>query len=85
MIALIASPLARYAALAAVCGGLALWGMAERAGRFAAAADAREARAEVASLTARIRNMEARNAVDRDVARNPDPAGELRREWSRPD
>ncbi len=29
------------------------------------------------------RNVETRNEVDRDVARVSDPAGELRRNWSR--
>ena len=36
-----------------------------------------------ASQARTVRNAEERNAVDRDVAREPDPAGRLYREFSR--
>lgn len=30
-----------------------------------------------------IKDVEARNAIEMDVAREPDPVGELQRKWSR--
>jgi membrane protein YqaA with SNARE-associated domain len=36
-----------------------------------------------ASQAAVIKDVEVRNAVDRSVAAEPDPADELRRKWSR--
>ena len=85
MIAALASPLARWAAVGAAVGLLALWGWAERAGRQAASLEAAQARREVAALDARIRNMETRRDVEADVAREPDPVGRLRDRWTRPD
>lgn len=83
MLSLIASPLGRYAAVAAVCASLAGWAWLERAGRQVAAADAREARAEVAALEQRIRQMEVRRREEDRVAREPDPTQRLRDEWTR--
>ncbi len=83
MIALFATPLARWAAVAAVLAAVAGWGAIERAGRQAARAGEAAAVAEANALRARIRNMEARNAVEDRVRREPDPVGELRREFSR--
>jgi hypothetical protein len=85
MIAALASPLARWGAVAGVCAALGGWGALERAGRQAA--DLREAaaiaRAEAAE--ARIRTMEARRHVEDRIAREPDPVDRLRGEWTRPD
>lgn len=85
MIAALASPLARWAAIGAVVVGLAGWGALERAGRHAAAADAALARAEAAAMAERIRHMETRREAEDDAARDPDPAGRLRRDWRRAD
>ena len=48
------------------------------AGRSVGASSAR-----TGALEADIRNREIRDAVDRDVARVPDAAGQLREQWSR--
>jgi hypothetical protein len=85
MPAFLLGPLGRYAAVAAVCAGLVGWAWLERAGRQVAAADAREARAEVAALHQRIRQMEVRRREEDRVAREPDPTQRLRDEWSRPE
>lgn len=81
--AFLAPLLSRYGLIAAVCGALALWGWLERAGRQVAAAEAREARREVAVLTERIRQMEVRRVEEDRAARDPDPIGRLRDEWGR--
>ena len=85
MIALLASPLARWAAAGAVVASLAGWGALERAGRRAAVADAAMARAEAEALKVRIRHMETRRVEEDRAAREPDPVGRLRDEFSRPD
>jgi hypothetical protein len=85
MIALLASPLARWGALAALVAAVALWGWTERAGRQVAVLEARAAIREAAGLRETIRHMETRRAVEDDVARDPDPASSLRdRGWERP-
>ncbi len=81
--AFLATPLARYAAVAAVCAALALWGWAERVGRQAAVLREAAAVAEANGLRQVIRNMEARNAVDDAVRREPRPADRLRESWTR--
>lgn len=84
MIAALASPLARWAGVAAVIGAVALWGWTERAGRQAAALREAAAVVRADAAEARIRNMEARNAVDDGVRREPRPADRLRDEgWTR--
>lgn len=82
---LLLSPLARWAAVAALCAALVGWGAIERAGRQAARAGEAAARAEVAALTARIRNMEVRRNEDDRATRDPDPVRSLRDSWTRPD
>jgi uncharacterized Ntn-hydrolase superfamily protein len=57
---------------------LAALGAAWWAGRRAGTASAR-----TRALEAEIRTREIRDAVDRDVARLPDPIGQLRERWSR--
>lgn len=84
MIALLASPLARWGALAALIGAVALWGWTERAGRHVAVLEAREAIREANGLRETIRTMETRRAVEDDVARDADPAASLRDRWGRP-
>jgi hypothetical protein len=84
MPALLLSPLARWGALAAVVGALALWGWAESTGRQVAVLEAAEARREAATLRERIKHMETRNAVEDAVRREPSPVDRLRDEWSRP-
>ena len=84
MLALLASPLARYAAPVAVAGALFAWAWLERAGRHVAAADAALARQEVATLQLRIRHMETRRVEEDRAAREPDPVGSLRDAWTRP-
>lgn len=81
---LAASPLARYAAAAAVAGGLFAWAWMERAGRQIAALEAAAARREVASLQRQIQQMEARRVEEDAVAREPDPTRSLRDAWTRP-
>jgi hypothetical protein len=83
--ALLAPPFARYAAVAALFGAVALWGWSERAGRQVAALEAQAARREAAAANERIKNMETRNAVEDRVRREPDAVGRLREEWTRPD
>jgi hypothetical protein len=83
VIAALASPLGRWAGIAAVCAALAGWAWLERAGRQVAAAELREARQHVAAIETRIRHMETRNAEDDRARRSSDPIGELRREFSR--
>lgn len=85
MIAALASPLARWGALAAAVAALALWAMAERGGRLSAVAAAAEARREAAGLRERIRTMEVRRHEDDRATRDPDPVRSLRDEWTRPD
>jgi hypothetical protein len=85
VIAFLASPIARWAALAALVGAVALWGWTERAGRQVAVLEARAAIREANGLRETIRHMETRRAVEDDVARDPDPARSLRdRGWERP-
>lgn len=79
------APLARYAAPLAVAGGLFAWAWLERAGRHVAAADAALARQEVAALTIRLQQMETRRVEEDRAAREPDPVGRLRDEFSRPE
>ena len=83
MTALLASPLARWAALAALVGAVALWGWSERAGRQVAVLEAQAAERRADAAEARIKNMETRNAVDDAVRRLPRPTDSLRDEWSR--
>lgn len=83
MLAFLMGPLGRYAILAAVCASLAGWAWLERAGRAVAVLEAAQARREVAALEQRIRQMEVRRREENAVAREPDPAGRLRDEWSR--
>lgn len=82
MIAFLLTPLGRLVGAAAIVALVALWGMAERAGRVAANARAEAAHAALASAEARIRNMEARHEADDAAARDRDPVGSLRG-WSR--
>lgn len=85
MLSLIASPLGRYAAAAAVCASLAGWAWLERAGRQVAALEAAQARREVAALEQRIQQLRARNVEEDRVNREPDPTRRLRDEWTRPE
>jgi Flp pilus assembly protein TadB len=64
--------------LVAVGAVLAALAAAWWAGRRAGTAGAR-----TRALEAEIRTRETRDAVERDVARVPDPAGQLRERWSR--
>jgi hypothetical protein len=80
----VASPLGRYAAVAAVAGGLFAWAWMERAGRQIAALEAAQARREVAALQRQIEQMEARRGEEDRANREPDPVGRLRDEWQRP-
>lgn len=65
-----------YVATAASAIGAALWFWlsAKAAGKREAINDA---------LGRNLENVETRHAVDRAVARDPDPAGKLRADWSR--
>lgn len=83
MPAFLLTPIARWAALAALVGAVALWGWSERAGRQVAVLEAAAARREAAQANERIKNMETRNAVDDAVRRLPRPTDSLRDEWSR--
>ncbi len=85
MLPLLTSPLARYAAVALLLAGVGGWGWLERAGRISADLRAQAAEREAAGLRVTIQHMETRNAIDRDIARERDPAGRLRERWSRPD
>jgi hypothetical protein len=85
VIAFLASPIARWAALAALVGAVALWGWTERAGRQVAVLEARAAIREANGLRETIRHMETRRAIEDNVSREPDPAGRLRDDgWIRP-
>lgn len=84
MPAFLLTPLARYAAVAAVLLGVAGWGWLERADRISADLRADAAEREAAGLRITIQHMEARRHVEDDVARDPDPARSLRDRWSRP-
>ncbi|MBC9208891.1 hypothetical protein IBL26_18740 [Roseomonas aerophila] len=64
--------------LAAVGAVLAALAAAWWAGRRAGTTSAR-----TRALEAEIRTRETRDAVERDVARVPDAAGQLRERWSR--
>lgn len=84
MIALLASPIARWAGVAVVIGLVALWGWSERAGRQVAVLERAAAVREAAGLRETIRQMGVRREAE-DAARNdPDPAGSLRERWGRP-
>lgn len=83
MIALLASPLARWAGVAALVGAVALWGWTERAGRHVAVLEALEAIREANGLRETIRRMEVRNVEDNRARRSADPVGELRRDFQR--
>jgi hypothetical protein len=85
MPAFLLTPIARWALLAAVVAAVAGWGALERAGRQAAVLREAAAVVRAEAAEARIRNMEARNAVDDGVRREPRPADRLRDEWSRGD
>lgn len=85
MIGLLASPLARYAAIACAFALVAGWAWAERAGRSIAVLELRAAQREVAALETRIKQMETRRVEEDRVRREPDPVGRLRDEWGRPD
>lgn len=85
MLAALASPLARWAAVAAVCAALAGWGAIERGWRQAATLRAAAAEREAAGLRERIRQMEVRRREDDRATRDPDPVHSLRDEWQRPD
>jgi hypothetical protein len=78
------APLARYAAPLAIAGALFAWAWLERAGRHVASADAALARQEVAALQVRLQQMETRRVEEDRAAREPDPVGRLRGEWTRP-
>lgn len=82
MIAYLLTPFGRIVGAAAIIAAVALWGMAERAGRVAANARAEAAQHALAAAEQRIRNMEARHEADDAAARDRDPVGSLR-EWSR--
>ncbi len=58
MIALLASPLARWGTVAAFCGALALWGWSERIGRQAATERALEAETIAAGRARAIAALE---------------------------
>lgn len=63
------------AAAAAVLAALAaVWWGGRRAGTYSA---------RTRALEAEIRNREIRDEVERNVARQPDAAGQLREHWSR--
>jgi hypothetical protein len=83
--ALLLSPLVRWGALAVLLAALMGWGAVERAGRQAATAEAALARAQAASLAARIQHMETRREAEDNAARSSNPAGELRDRWRRAD
>jgi hypothetical protein len=84
MIGLLASPLARWGALAALVGAVALWGWTERAGRQVAVLEARAAIREANGLRETIRHMETRREVEDATRNDPDPASSLRERWGRP-
>jgi hypothetical protein len=69
--------------VAAAIGLVALWGWTERAGRQVAVLERAAAVREAAGLRETIKRMEARNAVDDAVRREPAPVDRLRDEWSR--
>jgi type VI protein secretion system component VasK len=77
------TPIARWLAAGAVLLVVGAWGALERAGRQAAALEARAAIQEANGLRETIRRMEVRNAEDDRARRSSDPVGELRGEWSR--
>jgi hypothetical protein len=83
MPAFLLTPIARWAALAALIGAVALWGWAERAGRQVAALEAQAAEQRADAAEARIKHMETANAEADRARRDPNPIGSLRDEWTR--
>lgn len=67
-----------WTALAAIGGALALLGGAWLKGRSAGTQAAR-----VRQIQEAAKQRTTRDEIDRSVDREPDPAGELRRDWSR--
>lgn len=67
-----------WAALATIGGVLALLGGAWLKGRSAGTQAAR-----VRQMQEAAKQRETRDEIDRSVAREPDPAEQLRRDWSR--
>jgi len=85
MLAFLATPITRYAAVAAAFALVAGWAWAERAGRTIAVLELRAAQREVAALETRIKQMETRRVEEDRARREPDPVGRLRDEWGRAD
>lgn len=67
-----------WAALAVIGGALALLGGAWLKGRSAGTQAAR-----VRQIQEAAKQRHTRDEIDRSVAREPDPAEQLRRDWSR--
>lgn len=85
MLAILLSPLARWAALGAVLAAISGWGWVERAGRINADLRAQAAEREAAGLHERIRQMEVRRREDDRATRDPDPMRSLHDGgWVRP-
>jgi len=74
----------RFAVPVVAAFALVSWASLERAGRHAAQARLEAARQSIATLEARVRQMEIRRHEEDRALREPNPVERLRDEWQRP-